>query len=54
MDTSAEEQSLFNHVTCNISASVNEVTNPGALALDLIEQVFQAPNLVELGLKLSV
>ncbi|PWA80068.1 Microtubule-associated protein, MAP65/Ase1/PRC1 [Artemisia annua] len=38
MDTSEEEQSLFNHVTCNISASVDEVNVPGALALDLIEQ----------------
>lgn len=39
MDTSEEERSLFDHVTCNISASVDEVTIPGALALDLIEQV---------------
>uniref|UniRef100_A0A5B7AHU9 Putative microtubule-associated protein 1-like n=1 Tax=Davidia involucrata TaxID=16924 RepID=A0A5B7AHU9_DAVIN len=38
MDTSQEERSLFDHVTCNISASVDEVTIPGALALDLIEQ----------------
>ncbi|KAI7743966.1 hypothetical protein M8C21_031544 [Ambrosia artemisiifolia] len=38
MDTSEEERSLFNHVTCNISASVDEVTVPGALALNLIEQ----------------
>ncbi|OVA20048.1 Microtubule-associated protein [Macleaya cordata] len=38
MDTSSEERSLFDHVTCNISASVDEVTIPGALALDLIEQ----------------
>ncbi|KAF8410799.1 hypothetical protein HHK36_003336 [Tetracentron sinense] len=38
MDTSTEERSLFDHVTCNISASVDEVTIPGALALDLIEQ----------------
>ncbi|XP_020584306.1 65-kDa microtubule-associated protein 1-like [Phalaenopsis equestris] len=38
MDTSAEERSLFDHVTCNISATVDEVTVPGALALDLIEQ----------------
>ncbi|KAL6553387.1 hypothetical protein OROGR_007229 [Orobanche gracilis] len=38
MDTSPEERSLFDHVTCNISASVDEVTVPGALALDLIEQ----------------
>lgn len=39
MDTSEEEQSLFDHVTCNISASVDEVNVSGALALDLIEQV---------------
>ncbi|KAK1273121.1 65-kDa microtubule-associated protein 1 [Acorus gramineus] len=38
MDTPDEERSLFDHVTCNISASVDEVTVPGALALDLIEQ----------------
>ncbi|GMP65211.1 hypothetical protein CsSME_00026114 [Camellia sinensis var. sinensis] len=38
MDTHEEERSLFDHVTCNISASVDEVTTPGALALDLIEQ----------------
>jgi len=39
MDTPTEERRLFDHVTCNISASVDEVTVPGALALDLIEQV---------------
>ncbi|XP_057441100.1 65-kDa microtubule-associated protein 1 [Lotus japonicus] len=38
MDTPPEERSLFDHVTCNISASVDEVTVPGALALDLVEQ----------------
>ncbi|BAT80662.1 65-kDa microtubule-associated protein 1-like isoform X1 [Vigna umbellata] len=38
MDTHPEERSLFDHVTCNMSASVDEVTVPGALALDLIEQ----------------
>ncbi|KAK7300011.1 hypothetical protein RJT34_10842 [Clitoria ternatea] len=38
MDTHPEERSQFDHVTCNISASVDEVTIPGALALDLIEQ----------------
>ncbi|KAL7186625.1 hypothetical protein ACSBR2_028370 [Camellia fascicularis] len=38
MDTPEEERSLFDHVTCNISASVDEVTTPGAVALDLIEQ----------------
>ncbi|KAJ1380413.1 Microtubule associated protein [Sesbania bispinosa] len=38
MDTPQEERILFDHVTCNISASVDEVIVPGALALDLIEQ----------------
>ena len=39
MDTPEQERQLFDHVTCNISASVDEVTIPGALAMDLIEQV---------------
>ncbi|KAK4275396.1 hypothetical protein QN277_018486 [Acacia crassicarpa] len=38
MDTPPEERRLFDHVTCNMSATVDEVTVPGALALDLIEQ----------------
>ncbi|KAL6544512.1 hypothetical protein OROMI_023374 [Orobanche minor] len=38
MDTPPQERHLFDHVTGNISASVDEVTVPGALALDLIEQ----------------
>lgn len=38
MDTPSEERRLFDHVTCNISAYVDGVTVPGALALDLIEQ----------------
>ncbi|KAL4565906.1 hypothetical protein LXL04_030012 [Taraxacum kok-saghyz] len=38
MDTCEEERDLFDHVTCNISASLDEVTVPGALALDLIQQ----------------
>ncbi|KMZ63528.1 Microtubule-associated protein MAP65-1a [Zostera marina] len=38
MDTPMEERSLFNYVTCNISSTVDEVTIPGSLALDLIEQ----------------
>ncbi|EPS64691.1 hypothetical protein M569_10086 [Genlisea aurea] len=38
MDTPPEERILFDHVTCNISASVDEVTIPGALARDLIEE----------------
>lgn len=39
MDTPEDERSLFDHVTCNISASVDDVNIPGALALDVIEQV---------------
>lgn len=39
MDTPDDERQLFDHVTCNISASADEMTIPGALALDLIEQV---------------
>ncbi|MQM18626.1 hypothetical protein Taro_051621 [Colocasia esculenta] len=38
MDIPTTERSLFNHITCNISSTVDEVTVPGALALDLIEQ----------------
>ncbi|KAL8505492.1 hypothetical protein ACS0TY_016661 [Phlomoides rotata] len=38
MDTPPEERRLFDHVTSNISASVDEVNVPGALDLDLIEQ----------------
>ncbi|XP_008798834.1 65-kDa microtubule-associated protein 1 [Phoenix dactylifera] len=38
MGTSSEERSLFDHVTCNMAATVDEVTVPGSLALDLIEQ----------------
>lgn len=39
METPKEERSFFDHVTCHISATVDEVTADGALALDLIEQV---------------
>ncbi|CAI0379316.1 unnamed protein product [Linum tenue] len=38
MDTPDDERKLFDHVTCNISSSVDEVYVPGSLALDLIEQ----------------
>ncbi|KAI3984541.1 hypothetical protein MKX01_040418 [Papaver californicum] len=36
MDTSPEERSSFQHVTGNISATVDEVTQPEALALSWI------------------
>lgn len=39
MDTPVEERDLFDHITCFISSSVDEVTVSGSLALDLIEQV---------------
>ncbi|KAJ0246159.1 65-kDa microtubule-associated protein 2 [Hirschfeldia incana] len=38
MDTPDEDKGLFDHVTRNISASVDEVTSQGALASDLIKQ----------------
>ncbi|KAI4321996.1 hypothetical protein MLD38_035314 [Melastoma candidum] len=38
METSDEERRHFNHVTHNISSSVDEVTASGAPALDIIEQ----------------
>ncbi|THU71669.1 hypothetical protein C4D60_Mb04t03910 [Musa balbisiana] len=38
MDTPMEERNLFSHVTCNTNCTVDEVTVPGALTLDLIEQ----------------
>jgi hypothetical protein len=43
METPQEERSFFDHVTCHISAAVDEVTADGALALDLIEQVSLIP-----------
>lgn len=39
MDTPEDERKLFDHVTCNISPLVDEVTIPAFVALDLIEQV---------------
>ncbi|KAG6473661.1 hypothetical protein ZIOFF_067578 [Zingiber officinale] len=40
--TRLQKSSLFDHVTCNISATVDEVSAPGAVALDLIEQLLKA------------
>jgi protein regulator of cytokinesis 1 len=44
MDAPKEERRMFDHVTCNRSASVDEVTAPGSLALDLIEEVSLSNN----------
>jgi hypothetical protein len=41
MDTPPLEKNLFNNVTCNISASIDEATTPGALAQALIMQVLK-------------
>jgi Ase1/PRC1/MAP65 family protein len=41
MDTPPLERNLFNNVTCNISAYVDEVTTPGDLAHALIMQVLK-------------
>ncbi|KAL6602985.1 hypothetical protein ACP70R_043346 [Stipagrostis hirtigluma subsp. patula] len=38
MDAPVEERQLFQHVTCHMSSTLDEVTVPGALALDVIEQ----------------
>jgi hypothetical protein len=37
----SEQRDQFGNVTCYISASVDEVTTHGALALGLIEQVLK-------------
>ncbi|XP_019183039.1 PREDICTED: 65-kDa microtubule-associated protein 1-like isoform X1 [Ipomoea nil] len=39
METPEEERSVFDHVTCNVSASIDEVIGPGSLAQDLIQQI---------------
>lgn len=38
MDTPLDEQKKFSHVTCLISASVDDLSRSGCLALDVIEQ----------------
>lgn len=39
MDTPAEEQQMFQNVTCNIAASEEEITEPNSLAVDFINYV---------------
>ncbi|KAK4740688.1 hypothetical protein SAY87_024276 [Trapa incisa] len=39
MDTPAEEQQMFQSVTCNIAASEHEITEPNTLAVDSINYV---------------
>ncbi|OEL21426.1 65-kDa microtubule-associated protein 1, partial [Dichanthelium oligosanthes] len=38
MDAPVEERQPFHHITCNMSSTLDEVTVPGTLALDVIEQ----------------
>jgi protein regulator of cytokinesis 1 len=39
MDVPVEERQPFHHVTCNMSSALDDVTVPGALALDVVQQV---------------
>lgn len=39
MDTPAEEQQKFIDVSCNIAATVSEITKPNSLSTDLLEEV---------------
>ncbi|XP_013627884.1 PREDICTED: 65-kDa microtubule-associated protein 9 [Brassica oleracea var. oleracea] len=39
MDTPAEEQQKFINVSCNIAATVSEITKPNSLSTDLLEEV---------------
>lgn len=39
MDTPAEEQQKFIDVSCNIAATVSEITKPNSLSIDLLEEV---------------
>ncbi|XP_078448188.1 microtubule associated protein (MAP65/ASE1) family protein [Wolffia australiana] len=39
MDTPAEEQQVFQNVTCNVAAAEEEITEPGTLSLDYINYV---------------
>lgn len=39
MDTPAEEQRQFQGVACNIAASEDEITEPGALSMAFIRNV---------------
>ncbi|XP_019095676.1 PREDICTED: 65-kDa microtubule-associated protein 9 [Camelina sativa] len=39
MDTPAEEQQKFMNVSCNIAATVSEITKPNSLSIDLLQEV---------------
>lgn len=39
MDAPSDDRKKFDHVTCLMSSSVDEVSGKGCLAIDVIEQV---------------
>lgn len=39
MDTPVYEQQMFEHITSNIAAEEDEITTPGCLSLENLEQV---------------
>lgn len=41
MDTPVHDQQMFAHITCNIAAEENEITTPGCLSLETLEQVIK-------------
>jgi protein regulator of cytokinesis 1 len=43
MDTPLEDQQSFQHVTCNIAVTEEDITLPGSLALGIIDQVNMHP-----------
>ena len=45
MSTSDEEQRVFQHVTCLISASEEEIVGPSSLSMETIEEVGWASHL---------
>lgn len=50
MDTPVDEQQAFQHVTCNIAASEDEITDPNMLSADFIKYVSYKPLLSSDGL----
>ncbi len=43
MDTPLEDQQSFQHITCNIAVTEEDITLPGSLALGIIDQVNMHP-----------
>lgn len=50
MDTPIYDQQAFEHVTSNIAAEEDEITAPGCLSLETIEQVSSFEVLLDLTL----